>query len=139
MHLTLEVNALEPRKADVTELIKAAVQSHQLPSTTCPEELQAPVAQMVYLCTISRVLPAALEMSNLRDIRRVHGKRDTVLKTLMCVFKKVFLGMSPLWFRNFGSFFLGSKSFFGMLCRCRQMSREDIGTCVRLAFDDPTS
>ena len=68
LHLNLEV------RCQVADVIKAAGKASNL-QLPAGQKLQAAVAQMVYLCAIARVLPAALEMSNLRNIRR--ARRDT--------------------------------------------------------------
>lgn len=74
LHLGLEADALEPYKAEVTEILQAALTRRDVAPTlaaTLPAELpSSATSQMVYLCTISRVLPGTLDVSDLRDTRR---------------------------------------------------------------------
>ena len=82
-HLSMGAGALEPYKQEVAGLLSVALgRRAPLPSfvESLPAELPANQrAQMVYLCTVARVLPGTLEVSDLRDIRPVFSKNVTVL------------------------------------------------------------
>ena len=90
-HLSMGAGALEPYKQEVAGLLSVALgRRAPLPSfvESLPAELPADQrAQMVYLCTVARVLPGTLEVSDLRDIRPVFSKNVTVLffVTACCV------------------------------------------------------
>lgn len=83
VHLSLEADGLESHKEEVAKILQAAVRSRansEGAPASLPEEIQpAAPARMVYLCTISRVLPAAVEISDLKDIRRACESSSTFL------------------------------------------------------------
>lgn len=104
VHLNLEADGLESHKDEVAKILQSAVRSRACPEglpASLPEELQpAAPARMVYLCTISRVLPAALEISDLKDIRPACNGSSTFSASLFVCAKRLKTKQPMFFCRN---------------------------------------
>ncbi|CAK9080890.1 Uncharacterized protein (Fragment) [Durusdinium trenchii] len=74
-HLGLDVDALEAYKAEVTQILQQTMQASAFSESLPPELCSSDRAQMVYLCTIARVLPGTLDTSDLADIQQMSRER----------------------------------------------------------------
>ncbi|CAJ1393130.1 unnamed protein product, partial [Effrenium voratum] len=72
--LGLQDDALEPHKESVRGILQESLSGKGLVETLPAALGASDVAQKVYLCTLARVLPETLEISDLRDVRLGLGK-----------------------------------------------------------------